>query len=509
MFKEIEKQQFLKRARLLDLYDENDKFIQCKFIDEGLYYLMIAAKNKEVKAVEALLFKFLLLTNETNNTKIIDNYFDLVIDELSDFYDKNENKSYPSNIYVHYHDLFSSFVSDFFDSIIFFDNKLRNYFQVDQISSYNETYRFYEIFSETNKKNSKSDYIYNNPRNWTYEDAAKALRRFIDSSFIYQSGHLAEYSLSNASSSSFFKKYIYFCSLCNLYFKKITCFIANIFGNLISSVFNIKYKEQNYSEENNLNYNEILVNGKIFDKRSFYYALRVYQTLALSGNRDAMWNAQILMKQAKIQNQLFTMFITESNESFFLHELVNETEILDDLKENEKNNTIVDKRSIKGYFYLAFSYISDLFNNKIFNKNNKIDFIYYEKIADKDPYAAFSLAWEKKNNLTAALELLEKTEKMKPESKIAVFISKMIITIYSFFNSLFSKNTIIFDESSSYTNSSDSVVNSTSNKTSNYSKFEHICEFINNFSFLKEVLLGSEILIVLTFFIYIRISLYA
>lgn len=220
--------QNLKRAEAFDVLDEKYNLIQYELIDEGLNYLMITAKNGEIKAVEALLFKFLLIAKETKDTKIIDNYFDIVIDEFSKFYDENENKSFSSNIYVHYHDFFTPFVADFFDSVIFFDDKLRNYFQVDQITDYNKTYQVDKIITATNEDICyKYDYIYRNPKNWTYEDAAKALRRFIDASFLVQSGHLTEALLSNPSSFISLKQNIDRFSVYNIFINKIVWFVIN------------------------------------------------------------------------------------------------------------------------------------------------------------------------------------------------------------------------------------------------------------------------------------------
>ena len=170
-----------------------------------------------------------------------------------------------------------------------------------------------------------------------------------------------------------------------------------------------------------------------------------------------MWNAHILMKKIDKSNQHFLMFITDSNETVFLHELdvfhrrfqtINKTEILDQLKEEEEkkfDDQKFDKRSIRSYFNYAFTYFSDLISDN--SKKSKIidqkDYVFYEEISDYDPYAAFSLAWKKRENLTAAFELLDKTEKMKPEAKVAVVIYKMIITTLSFINSVFAGNGMV------------------------------------------------------------------
>ena len=525
----------LKKMHFFDEFDTDHRLTGCKLFDEGLYYLMIAARNGGIKAAEALLFKFLLLIKDDQiATQKVDNYFKFVINCL----DQNQQSTTlneSSNIYMHYHSLFPPLVADFFDAIIFFDERARELFQVDQIVTFNTSYQFQNFecngtINNSNILNVTSEKVVNfkNPRNWTYEDAAKALRAFIDSSLLVHVGHLAEESLSSICHSSLLTIINGYLVYTEEKRKKVSKYIVNKFSHLFENnkSANDKIKNKNVFIFDD-NEKEIIVNQRKMNKRIFLYALRIYQTLAMSGNRDAMWNAHILMKAANIPSQIFTMFITDSNETVFLHELDarhRRSQKASKSNANKKEFEMDDNSRTIGQFvfnYLSswFAFLLDSISNtlNISSSNttsliysNQIDYEFYEEISDRDPYAAFILAWKKRGNLTAAYELLDKTEKMKPEATVAVVISKLMIATISFVNTVFKGKAQASIPMSS--ESSNSITNSSSfnifGRFFNLQKYEKIIEFVKSTPYLPEVLLGLGILSALAFFIYVRISLY-
>lgn len=545
--------QILKQIHMYDQYDINKSLISCKLIDEGLYYLIVAAKNNGTKAAEALLYKFLrVIENSTQN--IIDDYFNNVIYSIDQSLNIHSDDSFgsqqpPPNIYTYFHNRFSPLVADFFDAIIFFDNKSRNLFHVAQIDTFNVSLQsnISSICNETNEnlfdkinqtKSNKftkindaddTNNVYKNPRNWKYEDAAKALRAFIDSSILMQSGHLAEISLSYHSA---------FLALTRdisryLFNDKNDKKIGQLIIDYVSNFFSSDKKSENDKDDDDV----IIVNNIEMNKRSFYYALKIYQTLAMSGNRDAMWNTQMLLKATNKPSQIFTMFITDSNETVFLHELdarhrrqqkdkisnekVNSIDSKEDIKSPEKTN-IESNRSVAFCLWnLILSFTSFLIaliraiiitilviinktsNNTSNLHSNQIDYDFYEEISDRDPYASFSLAWKKRGNLTAAFELLDQTERMKPEAKVAVIISKLIITALAFINSIFSDHQHVSNINNVNTSSNNFI-----QRVFSPQKYERLSQFVISTPYLPEILLGLGILTSLAFLIYIRISLY-
>lgn len=505
------------------------------YVEKELYDLHYAVLLQNERAAEVLLYELfnMLDQNTTESQQQIEYMYKYILTNGSYSYqvdpslyhfcayidNSRQKTSLIPAVYLVCRNQSNPIISDLVDAIIFFDKQARYIFNVKSTQDFNVTFKVIPIeFKQIEPKDilfkdflgdqpdpvlldDNDNDFYINPRNWTYEDGAKALRRFIDSSILMQTGHYAEESLSQTLGINRIR-YVPFPKF-------------NFTWTNVSSVFDF-LKSVSLFESLENDDNELCImtaNGPLIFKDMFLYALRIYQTLALSGNRDAMWNAQMLMKAIHKTSQSFIKFITDSNETTFLHELdpyhrdINETVIKKEPpKEAEFHVKDLVSPSFLAKQFLTYidrslnvitwgvhgnTFTSFFYPNDDGMKRNRIDVSFYETISDRDPYAAFSLAWKKRNNLTAAFELLNKVEELKPDAKIPVVISKILLTALSFFPRDI-KNIFNFPAKDTNQTVLDCVV----------------CTISNSPYYVKEILLGLSIMVCLGVLISIRIALY-